>query len=237
MAQAIQGQTRLPLPMVIPTATTVSSSNVTSNSATLSGMVNAGGLLTTAWFEYGTKSGLYDNTTPVQNVSGATDTPLNADIAGLLPGKTYYFRVCAQNSAKIEYGIEKTFNTLDTAAPVGSIVIKGGDAYTNTALVTLSMSATDNVGITGYYLSSSDVVPSATDTGWVAVTSVPSYSGDVPYTLSSGDGSKTVYVWYKDGDGNVSGTASDSIDVDTTVPVVAITSPSSASPIQLLPVR
>ncbi|MFO0793484.1 MAG: hypothetical protein U0586_05410 [Candidatus Brocadiaceae bacterium] len=63
------------------------------------------------------------------------------------------------------------------------------------------------------------------------MTSAPGFNKEtISYTLSSGDGSKTVYVWYKDGDGNVSGTASDSIDVDTTAPVVAITSPSSVSP-------
>ena len=112
---------------------------------------------------------------------------------------------------------------------MGTIVIKGGDAYTNSAQVTLGLSATDNAGITGYYLSLSDVVPSGAAEGWVAVTSAPGYSKTVSYTLSSGEGGKTVYVWYKDDAGNISGMASDSIVVDTTAPVITITSPSPAA--------
>ncbi|MEK7699999.1 MAG: LamG-like jellyroll fold domain-containing protein [Planctomycetota bacterium] len=47
--------------------------------------------------------------------------------------------------------------------------------------------------------------------------------------MSSGDGSKTVYVWHKDAAGNVSTAASDSITLDTTTPVITITSPTSSA--------
>ena len=119
--------------------------------------------------------------------------------------------------------------TYSNTTPSGSININSGTAYTKSTNVTLNLSAMDNVGVTGYYLSTSSTVPLATATGWTAVTSTTSYNANVSYTLSSGDGSKTVYVWYKDAAGNVSATASDSITLDTTAPAITITSPTSNS--------
>ena len=45
------------------------------------------------------------------------------------------------------------------------------------------------------------------------------YAASKPWTLSGGDGNKTVYVWFKDNPGNIDGTPySDSILLDTTAP-------------------
>ena len=62
---------------------------------------------------------------------------------------------------------------------------------------------------------------------WTSIPSTTSYSASISYTLSDGDGNKTIYVWYKDDSGNVSSPASDSIILDTTPPIVTITSPTS----------
>ena len=113
----------------------------------------------------------------------------------------------------------------DTTAPSGTISINSNATYTNSTAVTLSLSATDDVGVAGYYLSTSSTRPSASDSGWVSVSSTTSFNTSFSYTLSSGDGSKTLYAWYKDSGGNVSDTASDSIILDTTAPTVTITSP------------
>src|SRR2546427_9257649 len=53
---------------------------------------------------------------------------------------------------------------------------------------------------------------------WATVTSSTNYNGSLAYTLTSGDGSKTVYAWYKDAANNVSATTSASIILDQTVP-------------------
>ena len=119
--------------------------------------------------------------------------------------------------------------TLDAAAPSGSISINSGASYTNSTNVTLTLSATDSVGVTGYYVSDSSATPSSSASGWTSVTSTTSYSGSVSYTISSGDGGKTIYVWYKDSTGNVSSAASDSITLDTTTPSVSITSPTTST--------
>ncbi|MBI5185618.1 MAG: DUF1566 domain-containing protein, partial [Nitrospinae bacterium] len=107
----------------------------------------------------------------------------------------------------------------DISAPSGaSISINGGAASTSSTSVTLSLSATDNMGVTGYYVSETSTVPLASATGWVALNSVTSCSGSVSFTMSGGDGTKTVYAWFKDADGNVSASASDTITLDTTAP-------------------
>jgi len=112
--------------------------------------------------------------------------------------------------------------------PLGSVSINSDASYTNSTVVTLTLKATDDVGVIGYYASTSLSTPTASASGWNSVTSATSYSGSVSYTLASGDESKTVYVWYKDAAGNVSSTASDSIILDTTAPIVTITSPTSS---------
>jgi M6 family metalloprotease-like protein len=119
--------------------------------------------------------------------------------------------------------------TADVIVPAGSININSGDAYTNSTAVTLNLSASDGTGVTGYYLSTNSTTPLTSDSGWTSVTSTTSYSTSVSYTLSSGDGIKTVYVWYKDAAGNISNAVSDSITLDATSPTVIITSPTSDS--------
>jgi len=222
-----------------PTVTTGSATNVTSNSATLNGTVNANGQSTTAWFNYGITSGSYTGTSTTQSVSGSSDTTVSIGISGLSSSTTYYYRIAAQSSTGTSYGSELSFTTsaapiptpsptpTDTTAPSGSISINSGASYTNSTAVTLTLSATDAVGVVGYYTSTSSSTPTASASGWNSVTSTTSYTGSASFTLASGDETKTVYVWYKDAAGNVSSSSSDSITLDTTAPIVTITSPTS----------
>src|SRR5207245_8823062 len=98
-----------------------------------------------------------------------------------------------------------TPQAVDSTAPTGTVTINGGAAATAATAATLSLSATDAVGVTGYYLSTSATAPAATAAGWVTVPATLSYSGSVGSTLSAGDGTKTVYAWFKEAEGNVSG--------------------------------
>src|SRR5258708_20202575 len=60
--------------------------------------------------------------------------------------------------------------------------------------------------------------PAAGAPGWTAMVSTLTYSGSLAQTLAAGDGSKTVYAWYKDAAGNASTTASAAIILDQTAP-------------------
>ncbi|NUO09642.1 MAG: hypothetical protein HUU08_13355, partial [Candidatus Brocadia sp.] len=90
---------------------------------------------------------------------------------GQIKGKGYIFTLSSSSSV-----------------PNGSITINSGATYTSSTAVTLALSATDNAGLTGYYLSTSSMVPLASAPGWTAVTSTTSYNANVSYTLSSGNG-------------------------------------------------
>lgn len=108
--------------------------------------------------------------------------------------------------------------TQDKISPTNtSISINSGASSTSIKAVNLSLSATDNVGVTGYYATESSSAPSASDTGWTIIASTTSYSADIPFNLSSRDGTKTVFVWFKDEAGNISDAESDSIILSTVV--------------------
>ena len=67
------------------------------------------------------------------------------------------------------------------------------------------MTAKDNVGVVAYMSSESSVPPSPSASDWVSITSTTSYTANASFTLSTGTGVKFVYVWYKDGKGNIAG--------------------------------
>ena len=98
--------------------------------------------------------------------------------------------------------------------PTGTIAINGGAVYTTTPLVTLTFTATDGAngsGLNGMRFSNDD----ATWSNWT-----PNASSK-PWTLSNGDGTKTVYVQFRDIAGNI-GTYSADISLDTLPPTAAI---------------
>ena len=122
-----------------------------------------------------------------------------------------------------------TLSVTDTTAPASpAITIIGDTEPTTTTSVTLNLSATDEVGVTDYFASENNATPSNIDTGWISVTVSTNYIGNVPFSLSSGEGTKTVYVWFRDAAGNISPSAYDSIElvlsdaVAPTNPVIAI---------------
>jgi chitinase len=120
--------------------------------------------------------------------------------------------------------------TLDTTAPTNTTAanfINAGAAATNSITVTLAISATDAMGVTAYRPSTSSTTPTAATSGWITVTSTTSYSANVSFTLTSSNGTKTVYVWFKDAAGNVSTGTSDTITLDTVAPTLS-TGPTSS---------
>ncbi|MEA2163631.1 MAG: hypothetical protein QOK37_1758 [Thermoanaerobaculia bacterium] len=135
-------------------------------------------------------------------------------------GVTYYFMVTAYfgTGGSLTFHLT-TSASPDTIAPVGSFVINNGTLVAASTSVLLSMSASDAVGVVGYYASNSSSVPSAGQAGWSPVGSTTSLFITLNgWQLPAGDGVKTVYVWYKDAAGNVSGTASATIILDQTAP-------------------
>ncbi|MEB2308062.1 MAG: carboxypeptidase regulatory-like domain-containing protein [Candidatus Brocadiaceae bacterium] len=218
-----------------PIVITGPASRVTYDSATIQGMVNARGLSTTVWLQYRIVNGASKSTGTTQTVIGTSDTEISVRIIELLPASTYYYRLVAKNDAGTSYGREMSFTTVDINSsisteiipPNGSVKINGGNKCTNSLTVTLNLFATDNTGVTGYYLSTSAIPPSIYSVDWKSIPETRDYRENVPYTFTNGDDRNTVYVWYKDASGNISDTASSSVVVDITPPVVTIQQPTS----------
>ncbi|HAM37096.1 MAG TPA: hypothetical protein DCP85_14355, partial [Elusimicrobia bacterium] len=101
----------------------------------------------------------------------------------------------------------------DTQAPTVSAFTIPAAATSLTVPVT-SLTATDNVAVTGYLLTESASAPAASATGWSA-------GKPASFTFASA-GSKTLYAWAKDAAGNVS--ASRSASVTITINASCVTS-------------
>ncbi|MGE5392288.1 MAG: DUF2341 domain-containing protein [Candidatus Saccharibacteria bacterium] len=113
---------------------------------------------------------------------------------------------------------------LDTQSPAVGIPTGGGSAInvnsnvltsknadkTNNAAVTLNLSASDFSAFSVYLAESSINLTSAGNKH--------AYADTISYTLSSGDGQKTVYAQFEDVYGNLSATYSDTITLDTQAP-------------------
>ena len=101
---------------------------------------------------------------------------------------------------------------LDTTAPSGSVIINAGAANTSSSSVALSFSCSDNSGS-----GCGEMRVSNDGANWPGTwDAFASTRNDWP--LTSGDGSRTVYVEFRDNAGNISVTVNDGIIVDATAP-------------------
>ena len=101
--------------------------------------------------------------------------------------------------------------TVDTTGPSCEIEINSGDAWTTGEGVSLGLTSIDaTTSVTDMMISE--------DSGFSGA-SWESYSATRDFTLSAGDGTKTVYVKYQDEVNNESVVCSDEIGLDTTAPV------------------
>lgn len=109
--------------------------------------------------------------------------------------------------------------TVDNTPPEGIISVNNYAVHTNSVEVTLTLSATDN-------LSGVDKMKFSNDgSNW---SDPEDYATSKTWTLTGGDGTKTIYVRFKDIAGNWSGPVNDVIILDTT-PAVGITLPQDNS--------
>ncbi len=140
---------------------------------------------------------------------------------GLTNDTPYYYAL----SAVFEGGQESPLSEEITVTPVlidmtapqnPNAVINQFAFMTNSPDVMVTISASDvDTGVAAYYISENPMTPAAHMPGWVENPPEYKFGATVPFTLSPGDGSKTVYVWFKDVGNNVSVPASATILVNT----------------------
>ena len=123
-------------------------------------------------------------------------------------------------AGNISKGVTAQIRFQDTTGPsIYDYCIEGANpcrfnnvSFTNKLTVDLYISAADDFsGIVGYYTSENFTSPSPTAAAW------QSYSAPKHTFLSTADGTKLVYLWLQDGEGNLSSSA-DTITLDRTPP-------------------
>ncbi|MER3422439.1 MAG: hypothetical protein C4293_03615 [Nitrospiraceae bacterium] len=140
---------------------------------------------------------------------------------GLTNNTPYYYILTAVYEDGAESGpseeVTATPVLIDMTAPQNPYaVINHGAFMTNSPDIVVTISANDvDTGVASYYISENPVAPTATMPGWVEVEPIHKFGATVPFTLSPGDGSKTIYVWFKDVGNNVSVPGSATILVNT----------------------
>lgn len=111
--------------------------------------------------------------------------------------------------------------TLDTRAPSGlTLSINDGALYATSTSVTLTIGLTDSP-TTGYQMKVWGIegVADEVSASW------ETFSNNKSVNLTTGDGLKTVHIKVRDDVGNESTEVTDTITLNTAVPVVAITGP------------
>ena len=98
-----------------PSVATGSAGAITGYAASIAGTVDPNGLATTYRFEYGPTTA-YGSVTATQSLAAGYRTgAVSASLAGLLPGRSYHYRVAATNASGTRYGDDATLAT--TALP------------------------------------------------------------------------------------------------------------------------
>lgn len=94
-----------------PSAGTGGASNVTDQSATLSGSVNPHGSATTYFFQYGPTVAYGSSTPPAAAGSGTSAKRFTTPVGSLTPDTRYHFRIVAHNAGGTTLGGDRTFTT------------------------------------------------------------------------------------------------------------------------------
>ena len=149
----------------------------------------------------GSLLGVEDTTSPY-SISWNTTTASNGPHT--LAART---RDAAGNNATSSIAI-----TVDNQAPSGTVAINGGAAATNSRNVTLTLTATDALtSVTQMRFSNTGTSFSAAE----------AFAPTKAWSLTTGAGTKTVYVQFKDALGNWSGSVTDTIVFDSTAPTIS----------------
>jgi hypothetical protein len=104
-------------------ATTGGATVISSNSATLTGVVNSQDTTTAYYFVYGPTTGYGMESTPVSVTPSTIPTPVAYTVPGLAPGTTFHYALVAVNGPdNTSTGADATFETFPDPVPTPKVV-------------------------------------------------------------------------------------------------------------------
>jgi hypothetical protein len=129
-----------------PAVTTGGAAQVTISSATLTGTLNAHGLSTSYYFQYGTTTAYGARTPSTAGGKGTANTAAAGQITGLGSNTKYHYRLIAHNKDGTTAGNDRTFTT--PRQPLGLVLNATPNPVVFGGLTTLSgtLSGTGNTG-------------------------------------------------------------------------------------------
>ena len=126
-----------PAQAMAPTVATTPATSVSATGGVMNGTVNANGLTTSVWFEWGTSYAL-GSSTPPGTGSGTITSAWSATLMYAGSATTYYYRIVASNSSGTSYGSVVNFTTLAVAPVVATV------PATNVAMNSATLNGTVN---------------------------------------------------------------------------------------------
>jgi phosphodiesterase/alkaline phosphatase D-like protein len=135
----------------LPSTRTLGVSVVTEVSAKLNGEVTPNKAMTQYWFEYGVTKDLGGTSMFTSVGDGSAMMAASAELAGLRPGTTYYFRINAQNQFGTVNGVMLNFKTLGSATASAPIGKTGSATSISTSKATLRGTVDPNGAPTIYW--------------------------------------------------------------------------------------
>jgi hypothetical protein len=155
--------------------------------------------------------------------SGSYDVRLNGALIATVPVSSANI-IIFDSTAGGTFAISQHAAGADTTPPTGTISISNNATFARSSTVTLTLSASDTQSGMG---AGAQMCFSNNNSTWSAA---EPFAASKSWTLSAGDGPKAVYVRYKDAAGNwMNNGVSDSVILDTIMPVASIFSPLSGA--------
>lgn len=202
-----------PLDGAAPINPTLSFSSSTTNSTSPSISISNDTVDVSYWLVSETQ-----NTQPSSgNSNWVSSRPSTVTLTSTEGTKTVYLWV-KDNSNNINAGTVSSTITLITTLPSTPLIslksLTGDSTYTRSD--TVNVSIINDSGGNYWFLSEDSSTPSVNSSSW-------STSRPTSYNFAEGaDGTKTLYIWTKDNNGNISSRASASITLDKTAPTGSV---------------
>ncbi len=181
-----------------PVVTTLAATAIGTTTATLNGIVNPNGTLTSASFQHGVTNA-YGTTTAVTLAPayGSTAQNVSVTLTGLLPGTTYHFRLTGTNPGGDTNGASLTFSTISTDATLSGLSVSPGAVYPAFASTTFNITAGVPNAATSFTVTPVTSHPTAS----VMVNGTPVASGAASDPIAFPGATATVNLLVTAGDG------------------------------------